>query len=38
MVEKHYGHLAPSYIAETVRKHAPSFGFKPDKKLVELGR
>ena len=23
MVEKHYGHLAPSYVAETVRKHAP---------------
>src|SRR5262249_30811613 len=34
MVEKHYGHLAPSYVAETVRKHAPSFGFKPDKKVV----
>jgi integrase len=26
MVEKHYGHLAPSYVAETVRKHAPRFG------------
>ena len=38
MVEKHYGHLAPSYVAETIRKHAPSFGFKPDKKVVELGR
>lgn len=38
MVEKHYGHLAPSYITETIRKHAPSFGFKPDKKVVELGR
>lgn len=36
MVEKHYGHLAPSYVAESVRKHAPSFGFKPDKKVVEL--
>jgi integrase len=38
MVEKHYGHLAPSYVAETVRKHAPTFGFKPDKKIVELPR
>jgi integrase len=38
MVEKHYGHLSPSYVAEAVRKHAPSFGFKPDKKVVELGR
>jgi integrase len=26
MVEKHYGHLAPSYVAEAVRKHAPRFG------------
>jgi integrase len=25
MVEKHYGHLAPSYIADTIRKHAPRF-------------
>lgn len=23
MVEKHYGHLAPSYVAETIRKFAP---------------
>ena len=36
MVEKHYGHLSASYVAETVRKHAPNFGFKPDKKVVEL--
>ena len=26
MVERHYGHLAPSYVADTVRKHAPRFG------------
>ncbi|HET7447397.1 MAG TPA: site-specific integrase [Methyloceanibacter sp.] len=26
MVEKHYGHLAPSYVADAVRKHAPRFG------------
>jgi hypothetical protein len=32
------GHLAPSYVAESIRKHAPSFGFKPDKTVVELGR
>jgi integrase len=25
MVEMHYGHLAPSYIAEAIRKHAPRF-------------
>jgi len=25
------GHLAPSYVAETVRKHAPKFGIRPSK-------
>ena len=29
MVEGHYGHLAPSYVAESVRKHAPRFGKTP---------
>jgi integrase len=29
MVERHYGHLAPSYVAESVRKHAPTFGKTP---------
>jgi len=29
MVEKHYGHLAPSYVADAIRKSAPKFGFKP---------
>jgi integrase len=26
MVEKHYGHLAPSYVADAIRQHAPRFG------------
>jgi integrase len=26
MVEKHYGHLSDSFIADQVRKHAPKFG------------
>jgi integrase len=26
MVERHYGHLAPSYIRDAIRKHAPQFG------------
>jgi integrase len=26
MVEKHYGHLSKSYVAETIRKTAPRFG------------
>jgi integrase len=29
MVEKHYGHLAPSYAADAIRKAAPRFGIKP---------
>jgi integrase len=36
MVERHYGHLAPSYIADEVRKAAPRFGFKPDPKVAAL--
>jgi len=28
MTEKHYGHLSPSYIADTLRANLPSFGFK----------
>jgi integrase len=26
IVETHYGHLAPSYVAEAIKKHAPKFG------------
>jgi integrase len=29
MVEKHYGHLAPSFVADAIRAGAPKFGFKP---------
>lgn len=29
MVEKHYGHLAPSYVVDTIRAHAPRFGLEP---------
>jgi integrase len=36
MVEKHYGHLAPSYIADAIRAGAPRFGTKPDKKIAVL--
>ena len=37
MVEKHYGHLAPSYIADAIRAGAPRFGFKPDPKRATFG-
>ena len=36
MVEKHYGHLAPSYIADETRKGAPKFGITPDERVVAL--
>jgi len=34
MVEKHYGHIRDSDFAKAIRKDAPRFGFKPDKKLA----
>ena len=37
MVEKHYGHLAPSYIADAIRTSAPKFGIKLDRKVVSIG-
>jgi integrase len=36
MVERHYGHLAPDFIADAIRAGAPRFGFKPDKKVTLL--
>jgi integrase len=34
MVEKHYGHLAPSFVADAVRKHGPKFGMKANSNVV----
>jgi integrase len=34
MVEQHYGHLAPSFIADEIRKGAPTFGIEPDADVV----
>ena len=36
MVEQHYGHLAPSYVAEAIRAGAPRFGIIPPSKVVGL--
>jgi hypothetical protein len=36
MVERHYGHLAPSYIADAIRAAAPNFGIKPERKVVSI--
>jgi integrase len=38
MVEKHYSHLTESFIDQTIRATAPTFGFKPSKKVVALPR
>jgi integrase len=35
MVEKHYGHLAPSYVVDAIRAGAPVFGIKPEKSNVK---
>ncbi|HEV7910739.1 MAG TPA: site-specific integrase [Methylocella sp.] len=37
MTERHYSHLAPSYIAETIRKFAPTFGTAEDTNIVPIG-
>jgi integrase len=34
MTEKHYAHLAPSYVADTIRAHFPTLGIGGDEKVV----
>ena len=36
MVEKHYGHLSPSYISDEIRKAAPRYGVEADTKVTAL--
>ena len=36
MVEKHYGHLAPSFVADAIRKGAPRFGVEMANNVVAL--
>ena len=36
MVERHYGHLAPNYVADAIRAGAPKYGFKSDPKVATL--
>jgi integrase len=36
MVEKHYGHLAPSYVADAIRAGAPRFGVETPNNVVAL--
>jgi len=37
MTEKHYAHLAPSYVADTIRASLPKLGIVPDSNIVRLG-
>jgi integrase len=36
MTEKHYAHLAPSYIADTIRAHFPTLGITADETVQPL--
>jgi integrase len=38
MTEKHYAHLAPSYVAETIRTHFPTLGITEDGAVKALRR
>jgi len=38
MTEKHYAHLAPSYIAETIRAHFPTLGIAGDSPVTPMRR
>jgi integrase len=36
MTERHYSHLSPSYLADTIRRGLPAFGFRTDKRIATL--
>jgi hypothetical protein len=36
MTERHYAHLAPSYVAETIRAHFPTLGLVSDTTVVAM--
>jgi integrase len=38
MTEKHYAHLAPSYIADTIRAHFPTLGIAVDTTVTAMKR
>jgi integrase len=38
VTEKHYAHLAPSYVADTIRAHAPTFDIADGGKVTPLRR
>ena len=36
MTEKHYAHLAPSYVADTIRAHFPTLGIAGETNIVAM--
>lgn len=38
MVEKHYGHMAPSYVADAIRAAAPRFGIVTESNVMPLSK
>jgi integrase len=38
MTEKHYAHLAPSYVADTIRAHFPDLGIVNKSTIATLKR
>jgi hypothetical protein len=36
MTEKHYAHLAPSYVADTIRAHFPALGVAEESTVTSL--
>jgi hypothetical protein len=38
MTEKHYAHLAPSYVADTIRAHFPTLGIGEESGVLPLRR
>jgi integrase len=38
MVERHYGHLAQSFIADAIRAAAPRFGIETEGNVAAIGR
>jgi len=38
MTEKHYAHLCPNYVADTIRQHFPKLGLATDTKVLPLAK
>jgi integrase len=38
MTEKHYAHLAPSYVADTIRAHFPTLGIAAESAVTSISR